>query len=235
MITFDNLPLDPGTLLLLAKIDIDFVFQPIFQLSNGSIVAHEALISPNESTANSIVDEYEASTKLHILELATLFGATRRFIERGYSTKLCINSFASEILSPLEADIFFGNVAKSLNGRLIFDLTDHNYYSPLTWQIKRNQLRSHNVTIVLDDFSPNYDHIHAFNVFEPDYVKLDHCYIDDICRDSNQQDKLRKVVNFYHRLGAKVMVDGIESSEEYEYIKRTDIDYVQGNFIGKPE
>lgn len=235
MVKFDNLPLDPGTLLLLAKIDIDFMFQPIFQLSTGSIVAHEALISPNESTAKAIVDDYEVNTKLHVLELATLFGATQRFLEKGYSTKLCINSFASEILSPHEAEAFFGMAAKNLNGRLIIDLMDHNYYSPLTWQIKRNQLRSHNAIIVLDDFSPNYDHIPAFNVFEPDYVKLDRCYIDNICKDSGQQDKLRKVVNFYHRLGAKVMIEGVETADEYEFIKRTDIDFAQGNYLGKPE
>ena len=235
MIKFDNLPLDPGTLISLEKIDIDFIFQPIFQLSTGSIIAHEALISPNESAAHTIIDEYEANTKLHVLELAALFGATKRFIERGYSTKLCINSFASEILTPLEADVYFGNIAKTLNGRLIVDLLDHNFYSPLTWQIKRNQLRSHNATIVLADFTPNYDHIHAFNVFEPDFVKLDRIYIDNIARDNDQQDRLRKVVNHYHRLGAKVMVEGVETVDELEVIKRTDIDFAQGNYLGKPE
>ena len=65
MIKFDNLPLDPGTLISLEKIDIDFIFQPIFQLSTGCIIAHEALISPNESATHTIIDEYEVNTKLH--------------------------------------------------------------------------------------------------------------------------------------------------------------------------
>lgn len=235
MINFDNLPLDPGSRLLLSKIDIDFVFQPIFQLSTGCIIAYEAFIGPNEATAKTIIDQYEVHNKSHALELATFFGATKRFLERGYTTKLCINSFASETLTPLEAEVYFGNIGKALNGRLIVDLLDHNYYSPLTWNFKRNQLRSHNATIVLDDFSPNYEHVHAFNVFEPDFVKLDRCYIEDIHRDRDMQDKLRRVIAFYHRLGAQVMIDGIETKEEYEYIKTTDVDYVQGNYLGRPE
>ncbi len=235
MITFDNLPLDPGTLLLLSKIDIDFVFQPIFHLSTGSIIAHEALIDSSESSTKTIIDEYEVNTKSHTLELATFFGATKRFLERGYTTKLCLNSFATEPLSPREAQIYFENVGKSLNGRLMIDLIDHNYYSPLTWNFKRNQLRSHNATMGLDDISPNFDHIHAFNVIEPDYVKLDRCYVDNIHRDREQQDKLRKIIAFYHRLGAQVMISGIESKEEYEYIRNTDIDFVQGSYLAKPE
>ncbi len=235
MINFNNLPLDPGSLLLLSKIDIDFVFQPIFHLSTGSIIAHEALIGPNEDTAKTIIDQYEVHIKSHALELASFFGATKRFLERGYTTKLCINSFASETLTPLEAEVFFGNIGKSLNGRLMVDLLDHNYYSPLTWNFKRNQLRSHNASIVLNDFSPNFSHINAFNVFEPNFVKLDRCHLEYICRDREKQDKFRKIVAFYHRLGAQVMVDGIETKEEYEYIKKTDIDYVQGNYLAKPE
>ena len=235
MINFDNLSLDPGSLLLLSKIDIDFVFQPIFHLSTGSIIAHEALIGPNESTAKTIIDEYEIHTKSHILELATFFGATKRFLERNYTTKLCFTSFATETLTPREEEVFFSDIGKTLNGRLIIDIFDHNYYSPLTWNFKRNQLRSHNTAIILNDFSPNYQHVNAFNVIEPDYVKLDRCYLENVCRNRDQQDKLRKVIAFYHRLGAQVMIEGIETQDEYEYIKTTDIDFAQGNYLGKPE
>lgn len=235
MINFDNLPLDPSSRILLSKIDIDFVFQPIFQLSTGKIIAYEALIEHTDCNEETIVDDYEVHTRIHALELATFFGATMRFLERNYGTKLCLNSFASETLTPREAEIFFDNIGKPLEGRLIVDLLDHNYYSPLTWNFKRTQLRSHNVSIVLDDFSPTYEHVNAFNVFEPDFVKLDRCYLEDICRNRDRQDKLNKVVAFYHHLGAKVMIEGIETSEEYEYIKTTDIDFVQGNYLGKPE
>lgn len=233
MISFDNLQLDPGTLLLLSKIDIDFAFQPIFHISTGSIFAYKSLIDPNESTVKDIVEQCEVSTKLHILELATLFGSVKRFLEHGKSENLCINSFASEILTPHESQVFFEDVARTLRGRLVIVLMNHNFFSPLTWQIKRNQLRSQNASIVLDDFSPNFDHLPAFNVFEPDYVKLDRCYIENI-RNSNHRDKIDRIVEFYHSYGAKVMIEGIETAEEYEYIKHTHIDFAQGNYLGKP-
>lgn len=235
MISFEHLPLDPGTLLLLSKIDIDFAFQPIFHISTGSIFAYEAVIAPYNSVAKPIVEQYEVNTKLHILELATLLGSTKRFIERGYTEKLCINSFASEILTPHESNVFFDDVAKDLRGRLVFDLMDHNLHSPLTWQIKREQLRSHDATVVLDDFSPNYDHLPAFNVFEPDCIKLDRSYIDNITRNGNQQDKLKKLIDFYHNYGTNIMIDGIETAEEYEYIKNTSIDFAQGTYLGAPK
>ncbi len=235
MISFDYLQLDPGTLLLLSKIDIDFVFQPIFDVSTGSIFAYEALIGPNESTAKAIIEQYEINTKLHVLELASFFGSVKRFIERGYSEMLCINSFASEILTPTENQEFFEKAAKDLHGRLLIDLMDHNMYSPLTWQIKREQLRAQNASIVLDDFSPNYDHTPAFNVFDPDYIKLDHSYIENIHRNEKQHDSIEKLIEFYHDNGVDVMIEGIDTVEEYNYIKRIGIDFAQGDYLGKPQ
>lgn len=234
MITFQNLPLAPGTLLSLSKIDIDFMFQPIFRRETGELFAYEAILGNSQSEAMSIVDEYESNTKLHILELATIFGAVKRFSERGFREKLCINSFASESLEPNEIQVFMNSIPNDMHGRIIFELINHNYYSPLTWQMKRNQLRSQGIKITLDDCSMNYEHIQAYNIFEPDYIKLDRSYVAGIATERYIQDKLSRTLEFYHSMGTKIMIEGIETEKEYNYIIRTSVDYIQGNYIAKP-
>ena len=89
LINYDNLAFDPGTNLLLSKLRIDFVFQPIFELKTMKIVAYEALMRHEKMSPTELIDEYGCTNHLHIIELASLFGATRKFLEHGYYKKLC--------------------------------------------------------------------------------------------------------------------------------------------------
>ena len=56
---------------------------------------------------------------------------------------------------------------------------------------------------------------------------------DAVCTGIDAK-KIDRIVEFYHSYGAKVMIEGIETAEEYEYIKHTPIDFAQGNYLGKP-
>ncbi len=49
-------------------------------------------------TVGQLIDEFARDEKLHILEVATFFGATQAYIERGYQEYLCINSFRRKVL-----------------------------------------------------------------------------------------------------------------------------------------
>lgn len=97
MINFNNLELKDSILNELKKLRINFAFQPIYDLETETIISYEALMRPEGETPLELIDRYEANRQLHIIELATFFGATMAYYERGYQERLCINSFPSEV------------------------------------------------------------------------------------------------------------------------------------------
>ena len=92
MIAYEKLPLDNEVKAALERLEIEYVFQPIFYKDCVRIYAYEALMRPKKMTVGQLIDEFARDEKLHILEVATFFGATQAYIERGYQEYLCINS-----------------------------------------------------------------------------------------------------------------------------------------------
>ena len=76
MIDFSELPFQSDDLEELKELDINFVFQPIFDTKNLEIIAVEALMRPNGMTPIELIDEYQKKKKLHVIEIATCFGST---------------------------------------------------------------------------------------------------------------------------------------------------------------
>lgn len=80
MIYYDELPLSKDILAALNELKIDYVFQPIFYPDGKTVYAWEALMRPHDMDVTELIAEYEKQDKLHVLEVATLFGATQAFL-----------------------------------------------------------------------------------------------------------------------------------------------------------
>ena len=125
MIYYDHLPLDKDILKALGELSINYVFQPIFLPDGKTVYAWEALMRPTEMTVIDLIDEYTKSEKLHVLEVATFFGAMQAFILRGYPQRVAINSFPCDCMSQEEADAFleyFGEEIRELLRERVVDL-----------------------------------------------------------------------------------------------------------------
>lgn len=96
MIYYDHLPLDKDILKALAELSINYVFQPIFRPDGKTVYAWEALMRPTEMTVSELIEEYTKKDKLHVLEVATFFGAMQVYFLRGYEQRVSI--FRASIL-----------------------------------------------------------------------------------------------------------------------------------------
>lgn len=134
---FDHLDLSADVLEALAQLNIDYVFQPIFERDGKTIYAREALMRPKDMTVTELIDQYTKEDKLHILELATFFGAMQAQELRGYVEKIAINSFPCESMSSAEGKVFkdyYGDI----KGRIIIELLEYPRFSLNHWIEKRD-------------------------------------------------------------------------------------------------
>lgn len=235
MIHFDKLPLNTRTLHAFSKLNIDFAFQPIFSLKDNKLFAYEALMQPAEESLEDLFDSYTRRRELHTLELASFFGATLSYSEKGYDVPFFVNSFPSEVLLPNEWEVFEHFFSEEIREKLKVQIIEYPEIIYMNWNLKKKQLQERNITIALDNYGAGYNDITTAYIVEPHIVMLDRYMIENIGKDKHVQHNFKKTVDMFHKENILVMAKGIERKEDYDFIATTDVDYVQGFYLGRPE
>ena len=97
------------------------------------------------------------------------------------------------------------------------------------------KVRSYGIKVALDDFGSGYSNFsHALNL-PIDYIKIDASLISNIDRDINSQIMVETIVGLAHKLNIQTIAEFVSSKEILDVVKRLNVDYAQGYYIGKPE
>ena len=180
MISFDHLPLHTDILKALRELSINYVFQPIFHSDGKTVFAWEALMRPTEMTVTDLIADYAKKDQLHILEVATFFGAMQAYFQRGYEQKVAINSFPSDCMKPAEADVFLGCFGEKIRGRMIIENLEYPYFSPAHWKEKKRSVENMGNLLAADDFGTGINNLELIEFMSPHIVKLDREIISGI-------------------------------------------------------
>lgn len=233
MIYYDHLNLSEEILKALAELNIDYVFQPIFESDGKTIYAREALMRPKEMSVTELIDVYTENDELHTLEIATFFGAMQAYQLRGYTEKIAINSFPCESMSASEGKVFddyFGDV----KGKLIVELLEYPRFSLNHWIEKRDVVIDKNNIVSLDDYGTGINDMDRVIFMQPGIVKLDRSLISDVDKDVYKQANVKEVIDMLHLMNKIVVAEGVETKEEFEYLKELGADLFQGYYLARP-
>jgi len=184
-------------------------------------------------TVGQLIDEFARDEKLHILEVATFFGATQAYIERGYQEYLCINSFPSESFTENEAeafDTYFGNQ----KGKRIIEILEYPKVSLREWVRKSEMVQNKHWKVSLDDFGMGENNMNAVYLYTPDIVKLDRSLICGIDNDARKQENVRTYLESFHERGMQVLAEGVETREECDFLRSLGVDLFQGYYLAMP-
>lgn len=234
MIHYEHLALSEEILQALAELNIDYVFQPIYEKDKKTVYAWEALMRPKELSVTDLIAKYQGADKLHIIEVATFFGAMQAYFMRGYTERVAINSFPSDCIEPDEAQVFWDYFGDDIRGRMIIEILEYPYFSLDHWIEKNRSVRSMNNLFSLDDYGSGINDMEKVDFIKPDIVKLDRSMISDIDTDPEKQKKCKECIAILHDYGIKVVAEGIEREEEFNYLVSIGTDLFQGYYLGRP-
>jgi diguanylate cyclase (GGDEF)-like protein len=97
-----------------------------------------------------------------------------------------------------------------------------------------NVLRDAGVQVAIDDFGTGYSSLSYLQQMPFDLIKIDKSFIDMIGAGGSSENICRTIIKMAHELGKKSIAEGVETSEQADFLIENGCDYVQGYFYKNP-
>ncbi len=94
--------------------------------------------------------------------------------------------------------------------------------------------RDAGIQVAIDDFGTGYSSMSYLKKFDIDYLKIDQSFIRDITTDPTNQTIAESIIVMAHKLGLKVIAEGIETDEQRDLLVAAGCDYGQGYLFSQP-
>jgi diguanylate cyclase (GGDEF)-like protein/PAS domain S-box-containing protein len=95
------------------------------------------------------------------------------------------------------------------------------------------QYRDAGIQVALDDFGTGYSSMAYLKKFDIDYLKIDQSFVQDIDTNTGSRTIAESMIVMAHRLGLKVIAEGIETSGQADILRAAGCDYGQGYLFSK--
>lgn len=96
------------------------------------------------------------------------------------------------------------------------------------------ELKALGVRIAIDDFGTGYSSLSYLKHLPIDTLKIDNCFVRGAAYDPKNQAILQSTIELAHRLGLKVVAEGVETHDERVLLNQYCCDYLQGFWVGRP-
>ena len=95
-------------------------------------------------------------------------------------------------------------------------------------------LRDYGLKISLDDFGTGFSSLSYLNGLPIDTLKIDKSFIDKVGKDESTRIITESIIAMVNKLGYESVAEGVETEDQFAYLKRIGCDIIQGYLLGKP-
>ena len=93
------------------------------------------------------------------------------------------------------------------------------------------QLRGMSIGIALDDFGTGYSSLSYLKTFPLDMLKIDKSFIAEMMTDEKSASIIKAIVAMTRVLGLRVVGEGVEDREQFDFLKSLGCDAIQGFYF----
>jgi len=221
-------------------------FQPIVDLATGRITKAEALlrwqhpsrgiIGPAEfipvaeetGLINSIGEWVFMESARQVKHWAELYGS-------GF--QVSVNKSPVQFQAVADHGTWIDHLAQlGLSGQnIVIEITEGlllNADSDISRQLL--QFRDAGIQVAIDDFGTGYSALSYLKKFDIDYLKIDQSFVRSLAADVNDMALSEAIIVMAHKLGLKVIAEGIETEEQRKLLASAGCDYGQGYLFSRP-
>lgn len=219
------------------------VYQPIIDMSRTGIFGYEALIrGPQGSRFESPLQLFKTATDLNLdkeFEIQCRKLVIRRFAELELDHLLFINISPALLLAK---GFQKGKTMEYLQeyaidpSRIVIEVTEHLKIHE--FEVLNNALdyyRNLGFKVALDDLGSGYSSLRLWTEVLPDFIKIDKHFIRNIHSNKIKQSFIRGLLEISTGSNCKIIAEGIETREEFEFLYNAGINYLQGYYFAMPD
>ncbi|WP_313710913.1 EAL domain-containing protein [Pseudomonas sp.] len=96
------------------------------------------------------------------------------------------------------------------------------------------QLQAMGVATAVDDFGTGYSSLAYLRALPIDHLKIDRAFIKDLPDDDDAVAIARAIIDLGHALGYRITAEGIETQQQYDFLRNAGCDQGQGYLLGRP-
>lgn len=229
---------------LLSEERLEMHFQPILHAESGrDVYAYECLargigrdggmISPGQ-----LFPAARASDMLFHLDRAARIAAIRQAADKGIQENVFINFNPTSVYDPVFClKTTFDEVERqgSSPSRYVFEVVETDLVEdPGHLEGILKEYRRQGFRVALDDLGAGYGSLTLMQSIQPDFVKLDRGMVDGVSHDSYLASITSRLIDMARELEVAVIAEGIESKEDWDWLREHRVDYVQGFYFARP-
>jgi diguanylate cyclase (GGDEF)-like protein/PAS domain S-box-containing protein len=230
----------------LERRELTLFFQPQFSLPEGRLTGAEALlrwVHPEHGLLHpSRFIRLAEESGLIIPVGEWVLGEACRQLAQWVSEGLAVQHIAVNV-SPVQVDRqdFVAMVQQTLSAagiapdRLELEVTEGFLMAHAGPEVPvLDALRNLGVSFAIDDFGTGYSSLSYLKRLAIDRLKIDRSFVRDILQDPNGKAIARAILALGHSLQIKVVAEGVETKEQYDFLLGEGCDEAQGNLLGEP-
>jgi diguanylate cyclase (GGDEF)-like protein/PAS domain S-box-containing protein len=245
-------PYDPRRLVLMGDLrhaiesdQLHLEYQPKIELRSRKVVGVEALLRWSHPEFGDVpptefVGLAEGSALIRPLTRWVLNEACRQcraWRQTGLHIPVATNLSARNLLEPDLADHIAGLLetwgldAASLG----LEITESAIMAePARSARLLEQLRAGGTSLAIDDFGTGYSSLSYLRRLVVSEVKIDRSFVIGLSSDQGDLAIVRAVIDLGHRLGLRVVAEGVEDAKTWDLLEAAGCDLAQGYYMARP-
>ena len=97
-----------------------------------------------------------------------------------------------------------------------------------------NDLSQKGISISMDDFGTGYSSLSYLQDYPFSVLKIDRNFITGMMDNAGNRELVQAIIAMAHGLKLEVVAEGVETQEQFNYLKQLGCDYAQGYLFSKP-
>ncbi len=220
-------------------------YQPKVDVKQKRITGAEALVRWVDPVRGVVspgdflpaVERHGLSSEMTFALMKAIFRDIAAWKRKGLAIKTSVNVTTREIAILELPDI----VAGLIRGRgieasdIAVEITENAVleFNANSLEVL-SRLRLMGIDIAIDDFGTGFANIKTLKEFPYTELKIDQSFIRGMTDDPFSQETVRAAVTLGRQMNMRLLAEGIETAEEWEFVRSRGVDEVQGYLIARP-
>jgi EAL domain-containing protein (putative c-di-GMP-specific phosphodiesterase class I) len=224
--------------------ELHMVYQPKVLMETGELTRLEALVrwdrpgfGPVEpSRFVPLAEEHGLIAPLTDWGLRTTLSQWREWREQGLDTNVAFNISAISLQS-LDFPDLVERVCRELDvptDRLVLELTEGATQPLIKLMDTLTRFRIKGIGLAIDDFGTGYSSLMQLRQLPFTEVKIDKQFVKDLPRAHDSSVIVKSIVDLAHSLGLIATAEGVETAEQFRFLRSIRCDVAQGFLVAQP-